>query len=165
VSAGIQFRTIGPPQVDLLIEMYEQFHPLGAALGLPPCTLEARHGWIQGAMRQIVNVAAFSPEGDAVGHSFLAGDRPGSAEVAVFVRQEFRRRGIGAALLRKALECGRALKLNGVSAVTSSGNKAALRLLMSCGFRLRQTDVDVMELDIDLSGSPAAGFLANQIKH
>jgi hypothetical protein len=36
---------------------------------------------------------------------------------------------------------------------------------MSCGFRLRQTDVDVMELDIDLSGSPAAGFLANQIKH
>jgi GNAT superfamily N-acetyltransferase len=101
VNADIQIQAIGPPQRDLLITMYNRFDPLGAALGLPPRTAEARHKWIGSALGQIVNVAAFSPAGDVVGHCFLAADKPGSAEIAVFVHQESRRRGIGTALLKK----------------------------------------------------------------
>ena len=151
MTAGIQLRPIGPLQLDQLVEMYERFDPRGAALGLPPHTLEARHLWIRHAVRQIVNVAAFSPSGEVVGHSFLAQDGPGSAEIAVFVHQEFRRRGIGAALLRKALERGQALELDAVWAATDTRNKAALQLLETSGFRVRRSDVDGVELEIDLS--------------
>jgi GNAT superfamily N-acetyltransferase len=150
VNADIQIQEIGPPQRDLLITMYDRFDPLGAALGLPPPTAEARHEWIGSALGQIVNVAAFSPAGEIVGHCFLAADKPGSAEIAVFVRQESRRKGIGAALLKKALELGWAAELGGVWAVTAGDNRAALSLLMSCGFRLTQSASAVAELDIDL---------------
>ncbi|MBZ5618998.1 MAG: GNAT family N-acetyltransferase [Acidobacteriia bacterium] len=150
MKADIQIQAIGPPQRDLLITMYDRFDPLGAALGLPPRTAEARHNWIGSALGQIVNVAAFSPAGEVVGHCFLAADKPGSAEMAVFVRQESRRRGIGAALLKKALEWGWAAGLGRVWAVTAYDNGAALRLLMSRGFRLVQSASAVVELDIDL---------------
>jgi GNAT superfamily N-acetyltransferase len=130
--------------------MYDRFDPLGAALGLPPDTSETRHTWIGKALGQIVNVAAFSPAGEVVGHCFLAADNPGSAEIAVFVHQEFRRRGIGASLARWVLEWGRVAELESVRAVTASENRAALRLLMTCGFRLIRFDFGVSELDIDL---------------
>jgi GNAT superfamily N-acetyltransferase len=150
VNADIQIQAIGPPQRDLLITMYDRFDPLGAALGLPPRTAEARHEWIGSALGQIVNVSAFSPAGEIVGHCFLAADKPGSAEAAVFVRQESRRRGIGAALLKKALDWGWAAELRRVWAVTACDNRAALSLLKSCGFRLMQFAYAVAELDIDL---------------
>jgi GNAT superfamily N-acetyltransferase len=149
VNADIQIQAIGPPQRDLLIAMYDRFDPLGAALGLPPPTAEARHQWVGTALGQIVNVAAFSPAGEVVGHSFLAVDKPGSAEIAVFVRQESRRKGIGAALLKKALERGWEAELGRVWAVTAGDNRGALRLLMSCGFRLIQPAFAVAEWDID----------------
>lgn len=154
MTTDIQLRPVGSPHLDLLSAMYDRFDPLGAALGLPPCTLEARHAWVGSAICQIVNVAAFSPAGEVVGHSFLAADNPGSAEVAVFVHQQFRRRGIGATLLRKALELGRAAHLQRAWAVTAPENRAALQLLMSCGFCLVQSDSDVIELGIDLHAPP-----------
>jgi RimJ/RimL family protein N-acetyltransferase len=154
MTADIRVRAIGLAHLDLLIAMYDRFDPLGASLGLPPNTLEARHGWIGRALCQIVNVAAFSPAGEVVGHSFLVRDDPGSAEIAVFMHQEYRRRGIGAALVRKALELGRAVELVRAWAVTASENRAALRLLVGCGFRLRRPDIDVAELDIDLRVPP-----------
>jgi GNAT superfamily N-acetyltransferase len=150
VNADIQIQAIGPPQRDLLITMYDRFDPLGAALGLPPLTVEARHRWIGSALGQIVNVGAFSPAGEVVGHCFLAADGPVSAEMAVFVHQGSRGRGIGAALLKMALEWAWAAELGRVWALTASDNRAALRLLMSCGFRLIQSAFAVTELNIDL---------------
>jgi RimJ/RimL family protein N-acetyltransferase len=150
VNADIQIQAIGPRQRDPLISMYDRFDPLGAALGLPPRTAEARLEWIGSALGQIVNVAAFSPAGEVVGHCFLAADKPGSAEMAVFVHQESRRRGIGAALVKAALKWGGAAGLQRVWAVTSSDNEPALRLQMNCGFRLIESAFGVAELDIDL---------------
>ena len=150
MKADVSIHAIGPPERDLLIAMYGRFDPLGAALGLPPGTAEARHMWIGSALAQILNVAAFSPGGEVVGHCFLAADKPGSAEVAVFVHQESRRRGLGTALLKKALEWGWAATLKRVWGVIAGDNRAALRLLMSCGFRLVESACDVAALDIDL---------------
>ena len=169
MTEEIQLRAIGPPQQDLLIALYDRFDPLGAALGLPPHTVEARHGWVESALCQRVNVAAFSQAGEVVGHSFFAADNPAVAEVAVFVHKEFRRRGIGAALLKKALEWGRAAGLERAWAVTASGNRAALRLLVSCGFRQFRSDSEVAELDIDWRVPPAfasrAGALQTHISN
>jgi RimJ/RimL family protein N-acetyltransferase len=148
LNADFEIRAIGILQRDRLPAMYDGFGPLGASLGLPPSARGARHLWIANALGHRVNVAALSPAGEIVGHCFLAADGPGSAEVAVFVRQEFRRRGIGAALLKKALERGWAAELERVWAVTASDNTAAQRLLLNGGFRLIQSDSDVAELEI-----------------
>jgi len=67
------------------------------------------------------------------------------------VHQEFRRQGLGTALLRSALEFGRAHELDAAWAVTATDNRAALRLLETCGFRVRHSDVDIAEFDIHLS--------------
>jgi RimJ/RimL family protein N-acetyltransferase len=150
VNTNIQIRVIGPPQRDVLIEMYDHFEPLGAAFGLPPRTSEARHQWIGNALGQFVTLAAFSPAGEVVGHCFLAADKPNSAEIAVFVRQEFRRKGIGVELVKKALKWASAKGLAYVWAVTAADNRAALQLLTSSGFRLLKFTFGTVKLDIDL---------------
>jgi RimJ/RimL family protein N-acetyltransferase len=163
MNADIRVRPIGPLQRELLIAMYDQFDPLGAALGLPPHRAEARRGWIGSALGHPMNVAAFSPAGEAVGHCFLVGDKPGSAEMAVFVHQESRRRGVGAALVKAALRWGGAAGLRRVWAVTSSDNEPALRLQISCGFRLTQSDFSVTEMEIDLP-VPNRAWVRSQVE-
>ena len=98
--------TVGPEERGLLIAMYDRFEPLGAAFGLPPLNKEARLRWIGLALDHQLNLAAFLKSGEAVGHCFLVADKTGSAEMAMFVRQEFRSAGVGTALLRAALERG-----------------------------------------------------------
>ena len=146
----VRIYPVGPWQRDLLIGMYDRFDPLGVALGLPPVPAEARHLWIGHALGCKINVGAFSPGGEVVGHCFLAADQAGSAELAVFVHQHFRRRGIGAALVRAALEWGAATGLRRVWTLTSSDNTAALRLQESCGFRLTKSGATDAELEINL---------------
>lgn len=116
--------------------MYDRLIPLGAVLGLPPHTAAARRAWIRGVLGHKVNGAAFSLAGEIVGHCFLAADNSGCAEMAIFVRQESRRKGVGTALAKAALEWGRAAGLRRVWNVTSSDNTAALCLQMNCGFHL-----------------------------
>ena len=82
---------VGRRQRDLLIEMYERFDPLGTALGLPPRRNDARRERIEVALDHNVNLGALSAAGGAVGHCFLVADDKDSAELAIFVHQEFRK--------------------------------------------------------------------------
>ena len=150
MDADIRIRAVGLPQRDLLIGMYDRFDPLGAALGLPPRRAEARREWIGVALGHKVNLAAFSPAGEVVGHCFLVADKAGSAELAIFVHQEFRRRGVGTALVKAALESEGVAGLRRVWTLTSSDNKVALRLQVRCGFRLTNSAFPETELEIDL---------------
>jgi GNAT superfamily N-acetyltransferase len=132
--------------------MYEQFEPLGAALGLPPLLAAVRREWLEEALAHEVNVAATTPRGEVVGHCFLAADAPGCAELAIFVHQDYRRQGVGTALLTAALECGRAGGLERVWSVTSAENRAALKLQERCGFRPIRSLLFEIEMEIDLAG-------------
>jgi RimJ/RimL family protein N-acetyltransferase len=146
----IRIGAVGRPQRDLLIEMYDRFEPLGAALGLPPREEEPRREWIESALRHRMNIAAFSPAGAAVGHCFLVRDKPGSAEMAIFVRQEFRRRGVATALVKAVLEWGGVEGLRRVWTLTGSENTAALRLQEKFGFRLTNAAFYGIEMEIRL---------------
>lgn len=155
MSTDIRILPIGPPQRDLLLRMYDQFDPLGGALGLPPHTPEARHNWLGSALGQIVNAAAFSASQEVVGHCFLAADTTGGGEAAVFVHQEARRNGIGTALIQSALHWAWVAKFRRVWAVSASDNRAALGLLMRCGFRVVNSAPPEIEFDIELPGPRA----------
>ena len=150
MDTDIRIRTVGLPQRDLLLGMYDRFEPLGMAFGLPPYSAEARRYWIGLALDQKINLAAFSPCGDVIGHCFLVVDKPGSAELAIFVYQEFRRRGVGTALLKTALERAELAGLRRVWTMTSGDNQAALHLQRKCGFRLTNFVFPAVELEIDL---------------
>jgi RimJ/RimL family protein N-acetyltransferase len=157
-SAGsdIQIRAEGAIEQDLLVKMYDDFEPLGAAFGLPPFSADARRQWIVVALAHSVNVVALAADGAAVGHCFLAADRSGAAEMAIFVRQEYRRKGIGKALVRSALQRGAATGVHRVWSITSPENRAALRLQESCGFRVSKFVFPALELEIALSPCEAA---------
>jgi len=153
---------VGRPQFDLLLRMYERFEPIGAAFGLPPPSPEARGQWLWAALGHRVNVATLSPEGAAVGHCFLAEDASAVAELAIFVHQDYRRRGIGTALVKAALERGADAGLRRVWSMTASADQAALRLQTNCGFRLTTADSVEAELEVDLdhlcTGAPHMEF-------
>ena len=102
MGTDIPIQAVGLRQRNLLIGMYDRFESLGAALGLPPVKAGARRDWIGRALGHKTNLAAFSPAGEMLGHCFLVADKSGSPEVAIFVRQEFRRKGVGTALLSGA---------------------------------------------------------------
>ena len=159
MDADIRIGVVGLPQRDLLIRMYDRFDALGVALGLPPRRAEARREWIGDALSHKVNLAAFSPAGEVVGHCFLAADNAGSAELAVFVYQGFRGRGVGTALVNAALEWGGAAGLRRVWTLTSS-DTVALRLQERCGFRLTNSGSPETELEIDLPVAWATGEIS-----
>ena len=150
MDADIRIRAVGLPQRDLLIGMYDQFDPLGAALGLPPRGAAALREWIEFALGHKMNLAAFLPAGGVVGHCFLVADKAGSAELAIFVHQKVRRRRVGTALVKASLEWGGVAGLRRVWTLTSCDNKAALRLQETCGFRVTNSALPEIELEIDL---------------
>jgi RimJ/RimL family protein N-acetyltransferase len=150
MGGDIRILAVGRPQRDLLIEMYDWFEPLGAALGLPPSGEEQRCEWIDVALSHKMNLAAFSPAGAAVGHCFLVADEAGSAELAIFVHQEFRRRGVATALVKAVLEWGGVEGLRRVWTLTGSENTAALRLQERFGFRVTNSAFYGVELELHL---------------
>ena len=156
VCAGdsLRVRPATPDDREFLLGMYRSFDPLGAAQGLPPRSEEARRIWIDRALQAEINVGAFSTAGDLAGHAFLASSDAGEAELAVFVNQAYRRRGIATALVRAVLQGAEHLGLRRILAMTASENVPALRLLKRCGFRSVRFTFPVMELELEL---PAPG--------
>ena len=137
---------------NVLVEMYRGFEPLGSAMGLPPTNEERRVDWIDRAcaLGQQINLGAFSPAGDLVAHCFLAVSGIHEAELAIFVRQEYRRRGLGSELVKRALECAAGEKRQRVWAVVGVEDLLVQRVLTRNGFRFSQYALPAVEFDITL---------------
>lgn len=149
----IQLRPLTLSHCEILLQMYRSFDPLGLADGLPPRNEDGREVWIDRALQHDINVGAFSPVGDLLGHSFLATSGADEAEVAVFVQQGYRQRGIGIALVKAVLRWAEQKGLRRIWARSASENAPGMRLLKRCGFRFSQYVFPGIELDIEL---PAA---------
>ncbi len=146
----IQVRSLSTADREILLAMYRTFDPLGVAQGLPPRNEEARQIWIGRAIEEEINVGAFSPAGELAGHGFLASSDAGEAELAVFVHQGFRQRGVGTALVKAVLQRAGQNRLRRIWAMTASDNLPALRLLKRCGFRSSRFTFPVVELELEL---------------
>jgi GNAT superfamily N-acetyltransferase len=109
-----------------------------------------------------MNLAAFLCSGELAGHCFLVVGKTASAELAVFVRQEYRRRGVAAALVKTVLEWGNEAGLRRVWTLTGSENTAALRLQAKFGFRPTHYAPSAIELEIHLPAAqlPASSYHA-----
>lgn len=114
---------------EALFATYESFDPKGEAFGLPP----RKEPW-----QWLDSLACFpnlivKVEGRVVGHGVLCveGDK---GETAIFVHQDWRRRGIGRLLLQGLIDEARRLGLRRVWGMADISNVAMLRLAESLGF-------------------------------
>ena len=140
--SGFEVRRATPGDMAGLIAMYESFEPKGAALGLPPRANPER--WL-------ADVSSFpnfvvSREGNIVGHGLICPEGE-AAEVAVFVHQSERSRGLGKWLLSTLVEEARSLGLRRAWGTTDLENVPMLRLAHSLGF-VTGADPEVFTLEL-----------------
>ncbi|HEV8525335.1 MAG TPA: GNAT family N-acetyltransferase [Terriglobales bacterium] len=143
IPQGIELRRGGPADREKLTAMYRSFEPKAAAFGLPPRGNLDRWLDLLSGCRSFVLVA----EGRIVGHAVLCPDGP-SAEVAVFVHQDFRYQGLGKRLLAELIKEARRLGLRRLWEITEPTNIGMRRLARSLGF-VRSDQPDEFYLDLE----------------
>ncbi len=142
-SARFELRAATAADRPALLAMYTTFEPRPGRLGLPP-----RYGleqWLD-RVQQFPNLLLWA--GDRViGHGILC-PQDDTAEVAVFIHQDYRGRGLGTLLLSELVRQARRLGLRRVWGMTELDNVPMLRLARSLGF-VSADDPRQFYLDLD----------------
>ena len=136
-STGPEYRVRGFEQGDLpkLESMYRSFEPLGGAKGLPPLREEKTARWLRILGDRGHTLVALDSTGSLIGHAVLADSAEGEAELAVFIHQACRAKGLGTRLARGMVQYAQRNGYRRVWATVSPANTAAIRMVESCGFR------------------------------
>lgn len=127
-------RTFEEGDFKALSEMYDEFEPKEAAMGLPPAQVLNRHSWITGIVEEWFNIVAIS-EDRIVGHAAL--DQPVSGksrEFMIFVHQNYQNRGIGQAMTVSMLDAARVMDCERVWVVVQNLNRIAITVFKKAGF-------------------------------
>ncbi len=125
---------------EAILTMYEDFEPRNLFGGIVPSG-----EWLDG-LAAFPNFLAVA--GDTiVGHGFLRPEGE-KGEVAVFVHQDYRRRGIARRLLEVLVEEARHLQLRRIWGITDASNIPMLRLARSLGF-IQQRDTQMFWLHLE----------------
>lgn len=129
--------------------MYDSFEPKRVAQGLPPADASRRARWLDSVLRfghhLIVEV-----EGEVLGHGMLLPMDRERAELANFVHQSMRDRGIGTLLNQALVELGRAQRVERVWLSVEPSNRPAVRSYEKVGFRRRFTSGWAPELEMEI---------------
>ncbi len=123
---------------------YDAFQPKGSALGLPPLAPEAVREWLDSIQAYPGFVMRLGER--IVGHALLCPETY-TGEVAVFVDQEFRGRGIGKRLLLALIAEAVDMDLRRIWGITEPDNVPMLRLAHACGF-LPEKNLGEFSLDL-----------------
>lgn len=99
---------------------------------------------------------AFDQSGALLGVARLAGIEDGEAEVALIVRSDFKRRGIGTLLCDHLIGYADSLGLEALRADILYENMPMLQLAQQAGFRFVSGSGLMVSLRRDLGGSPSA---------
>jgi RimJ/RimL family protein N-acetyltransferase len=148
-------RGFEPEDRERLERMYDEFEPKRVAQGLPPAGAEQRRRWLDTVLRAghhlIVEV-----DGTVLGHGMLLPIDAESGELANFLHQTIRDRGIGTGLNRELLDFARDIGLHRVWLSVEPSNRRAVRSYEKAGFRRRFTSgwAPELEMEIELADAP-----------
>jgi diamine N-acetyltransferase len=122
------------PEDRLALEaMYRSFEPKRGAQGLPPD--ESRiAAWLDRVLAHGVHLV-IEVDSEAFGHLMLLPMDDGRVELANFLHQSIRNRGIGTIINRVALDIARAHGWSAVWLCVEPFNRAAVRSYEKAGFR------------------------------
>ncbi len=137
-ETGILIRSPSGEDRAALLAMYEGFEPKGAADGLPP----AHHvgDWLDRVANSPNRVALVQDR--IVGHAILCPEEA-NGELAVFVHQDYRNRGIGRRLIAELIKEAGRMGLQRVWGTTEPDNIAMIRLTGEMGFEQNQRESNV----------------------
>jgi RimJ/RimL family protein N-acetyltransferase len=134
-----------------LERMYHAFEPKRVAQGLPPGSPYQISRWLGsvlvGGSHVVVEV-----DGEILGHGMLLPFAPDAAELANFLHQSIRDRGIGTTLNEELIALGRDQGLRRIWLSVEPSNRRAIRSYEKAGFRRRPVSVwsPEVEMEIDL---------------
>jgi RimJ/RimL family protein N-acetyltransferase len=112
--------------------MYDAFEPKRGAQGLPPQS-DAIAAWLDRVLAHGRHLGAFV-DGRLLGHLMLLPIADDRVELANFLHQSIRNRGIGTALNRIALDVARDMGMQTVWLCVEPFNRAAVRSYERAGF-------------------------------
>jgi L-amino acid N-acyltransferase YncA len=157
-------RPYAPADRPALEAMYADFQPKRAAQGLPPESADAQRRWLDSTLARGSHQVA-DAEGTIVGHVMLIPfDRAGEAatgmvELANFVHQSARNRGLGTALNRAAVKAACEAGYRRVWLSVEPSNRAAVRSYERAGFRRLPGSLWAPEIEmaVDLGVQASSG--------
>ena len=153
-GAGYLIRPYDPADRQALESMFDDFVPKRAAQGLPPGDPRLRSAWLGSVLAQGFHLVV-EVEGELRGHGMLIPFGGGRAELANFLHQSVRNRGIGTALNRALLQVGRSVGLRRIWLSVEPSNRPAVRSYEKAGFRSRPVTAwsPELEMEVDLEST------------
>ena len=137
--------------------MYEAFQPKRLAQGLPPADPEGIARWLERVLAEGTHLV-IEVDGVVRGHAMLLRIDPDRGELANFLHQDVRNRGIGTHVNRLILEVAREQGFGKVWLCVEPGNRPAVRSYERAGFRIRPGEIWAPEIEMEaiLAPQPAA---------
>lgn len=139
--------------------MYAGFEPKRVAQGIPPADAAQRTRWLDSLLASghhlIVEV-----DHRVAGHGMLLPFNSDSAELANFLHQSIRDRGIGTALNGALLQVGRDAGVNRIWLSVEPSNRPAIRSYEKVGFRrcaVMTPWAPELEMEVALGPEPGTG--------
>lgn len=150
-KAGRRFRARLFTRADrgALEEMYRAFDPKRGAQGLPPGDGESIHRWLDRTLAAGTHVLV-EAEGEILGHLMVIPIDGETCELANFLHQAIRNRGIGTALNLLALEIARELGRSRLWLSVEPSNRIAIRSYEKAGFRRLPGSLWAPELEMEV---------------
>jgi len=117
-----------------LKQMYDAFDPKGVECGLPPPDDQVRLKWLHYVVSDLFNVVT-THKNKVVGHCALdLSCSPSCPEYLIFIRKEFRDRGIGTAFSKVMRELAEEVGCEKVVLTVRTANTRAIKVFEKTGF-------------------------------
>jgi RimJ/RimL family protein N-acetyltransferase len=134
--------------------MYADFEPKRVAQGLPPDN-GAIGRWLDRVLPRGQHLVV-DVDGRVLGHLMLMPMDDGKVELATFLHQSIRNRGIGTELNRMALLIARDAGARSVWLSVEPSNRAAVRSYHKAGFQRRPGSLWAPEIEMEAALEPAS---------
>jgi len=129
--------------------MYADFEPKRAAQGLPPDSPERLRAWLDRVLARGIHLVV-EVGGRVLGHVMLIPMDEATTELANFLHQSIRNRGIGTAMNRLAAEIAREAGYRRLWLSVEPSNRAAIRSYQNAGFQQLPGSLWAPEIDMAL---------------
>jgi RimJ/RimL family protein N-acetyltransferase len=146
-------RRYEPYDRSALEDMYTSFEPKRGAQGLPPPEPHVAR-WLDRVLSRGEHLI-LEIDGSLVGHVMLIPMEDGKLELANFIHQSVRNRGLGTELNRAALLLARDVGVRSVWLSVEPSNRAAVRSYEKAGFKRVSASLWAPEIEMEALLEPA----------